>query len=288
MRIRYSFSSRRSGRIEGHNRHKQPMPKLAKDVIKISDIVLEVLDARYLEETRNKEIEKFIKEQGKFLIYVLNKADLIELAEVKHNLEISELEPYVFFSCKTKIGRKRLREMIKIEVKRLKIKHKKAHVGVVGYPNTGKSSLINLLSGRKAAGTAAEAGFTKGISRIRFNKDILILDTPGVISEIENANTNKMDLKKEAKIGVRTYDKVKEPDMIISRLMLENPGLFERFYEIEAKGDAEVLLEQLGRKKGFLAKGNKVDADKIARYILKDWQEEKITRSNVVNSKSSE
>ena len=158
----------------------------------------------------------------------------------------------------------------------------------MGYQNTGKSSLINLLSGRKAAGTAAEAGFTKGISKIRFNKDILILDTPGLISEIENANTNKIDLKKEAKIGVRTYDKVKEPDMIISRLMLENPGLFEKFYEIEAKGDAEVLLEQLGRKKGFLAKGNKVDADKIARYILKDWQEEKITRSNVVNSKSSE
>ena len=110
MRIRYSFSSRRSGRIEGHNRHKQPMPKLAKDVIKISDIVLEVLDARYLEETRNKEIEKFIKEQGKFLIYVLNKADLIDLAEVKHNIEISELQPYVFFSCKTKVTSFSVRE----------------------------------------------------------------------------------------------------------------------------------------------------------------------------------
>ncbi len=273
MRVRYSFSSRRSGRIEGHNRHKQPMPKLAKNVIRISDIVLEVLDARYIEETRNKEIEKFIKEQGKFLIYVLNKADLVNLSEIKQNIEFSKLTPYVFFSCKTKIGRKKLRDMIKIEVKRLKVKHKKAHVGVVGYPNTGKSSLINLLSGRRAAGTATEAGFTKGISKIRFNKDIIILDTPGVISEMENANISRGDLKKEAKIGVRTYDKVKEPDFVVSRLMLENPGLFEKFYGIDANGDAEVLLEQLGRKKGFLAKGNNVDIDKTARYVLKDWQE---------------
>jgi ribosome biogenesis GTPase A len=254
------------------------MPKLAKDVIRISDIVLEVLDARFIEDTRNKAIEKYIHEQGKFLIYVLNKADLIKLSEIKQKLELLELKPYVFFSCKTKIGRKRLRDMIKIEVRRLKIKHAKAHVGVVGYPNTGKSSLINLLSGRRAAGTAAEAGFTKGISKIRFNRDILILDTPGVISEIENAEINKMDLKKEAKIGVRTYDKVKEPDFVVSRLMLENRGLFENFYEIPAEGDAEVLLEQLGRKKGFLTKGNKVDTDKTARYILKDWQEGKITK----------
>jgi ribosome biogenesis GTPase A len=278
MRQRYSFSARRTGVIEGTNKHKQAFPKLAREVIRISDIILEVLDARFIEETRNPELEEEIKKRDKFLIYVLNKADLVNLAELKRKTELSNLTPYVLFSCTTAIGRKRLRDIIKINVKKLKVKdkYKKAHVGVIGYPNTGKSSLINLLTGRKSAGTSAQAGFTKGIQKIRFKKDILILDTPGVIPENENANLNREDLKKETKISTKTYDKVKEPDFIVSRLIVENPGLFEKFYEIDAEGDAEKLIEQLGRRRGLLKKGNEVDIDRTARAILKDWQKGKI------------
>lgn len=282
MRIRYSFSSRRSGaaRDEHSNKHRTPFPKLAKEVIRISDIVLEVLDARFIEKTRNVEMENYAKEQGKMLIYILNKSDLANKSELMKNLELEHLKPYVFYSCKSPIGRKNLRTLIKIFVKKGKFaqKHAKAHVGVIGYPNTGKSSLINTLAGGGRAPAAQQSGFTRSIKKIRFNKDILIIDTPGVFQEKENIQSNSIDLKKQAEIGVRTYDSVKSPDFVVHKLMQEHPGLFESFYEIESNGDVEVLLDILGRRKGFVRKGNLVDADKTSRYILKDWQEGKIKR----------
>jgi len=282
MRVRYSFSSRRTGKIESTNQHRQPFPKIAKEVIRVSDIVLEILDARFIEKTRNLELETLVKASGKILIYVLNKADLVNTSELKKQAESMNLYPYVVFSCKSHAGRKDLRDRIKIELKRFKINDsfKKAHVGVIGYPNTGKSSLINLLTGRGAAKRSAEAGFTKGVQKIRLNKDILILDTPGVIPEGENSAIIGKDLKKHAEISVRTYDKVKHPEFIVAELMKENPGIFERYYKIDAKGDSEIFLDILGRRKHLLRKGNEVDLDRTARIVLKEWQLGKIKKQN--------
>ncbi len=272
MRVRFSFSARRTRKIETGNNHRVPFPKLARDVIRISDVILEVIDARFIEKTRNITFEDEIKAQGKVLVYVFNKADLVDINELKKNVELQELRPYVFFSCKSVIGRKRLRDLIKIESKRKSNNYKTAHVGIIGYPNVGKSSLINLLAGRKSAGTSAQAGFTRGIQKIRFARNILILDSPGVIKEGEDSTTKSSDLKKHAEIGVRTYDKVKNPDFVLSELMKAHPLLFEAYYGIDAKGDVEVLLDVLGRKKGFMLRGNNADLDKTARYVLKAWQ----------------
>jgi len=279
MRVRYLFSSRRTGQIQGGNKHRQPFPHIVREVVRTSDIILEILDARFVEKTRNKELEKYILDQGKKIIFVLNKSDLINLSELRKNVDLSELHPFVLFSCKSKIGRRNLRQRIKIEVKKLKLDIK-ARIGVVGYPNTGKSSLINLLAGRKVAPIAAEAGFTKGMQKIRFNKDIVILDTPGIIPDDESLERKKSEVKKHAEIGVRTYDKVKEPDFIFSKMMEENPGLFEKFYNIDSEGDSELFLEKLGRKMNLITKGNKVDVDRTARWIIKDWQEGKIKIHN--------
>ena len=155
---------------------------------------------------------------------------------------------------------------------------KDAHVGIIGYPNTGKSSIINMLAGRSIARVSAQSGFTKGIQKIRFAPGIVILDTPGVITETENSTLHREDLKKHAIIGVKTYDKTKNPDFVVSEIMKERPGLLEKFYGIEANGDAEVLLKELGRKWNFLRRGNVVDTDRTTRAVLKDWQLGKIRR----------
>ncbi len=275
MRVRYSFSSRRTGVIEGSNKHKIAFPKLAREVIRISDIILEVLDARFIEETRNKEMEQLVRREGKLLIYVVNKSDLVDIPELQRRLEMQDMKPLVFVSCKSGKGRTNLRQRIRIEVKRLKLTFKRAHVGVIGYPNTGKSTLINFLLGRPGATTSQQAGHTKGIQRLRLSKDILLLDTPGVIPDKEYAQDR---VKKHTQIGVRTYDKVKEPVLVVVKVMQENPGLLEWFYEIPASGDAEVLLEEMGKRRHFLKKGNAVDLERTARDILKDWQSGKITK----------
>ncbi len=280
MRVRYSFSSRKTGTIEGTNLHKVPFPKLVREIIRTSDIILEILDARFIEKTRNLELEALIKSQNKNLIYILNKADLVDANEVRNKADILGIRPYVLFSCKTKMGRSELRTRIKIEVKKLHIQKekgfKRAQVGIIGYPNTGKSSLINLLAGRSSAGVSAASGFTKGIQKIRLTSDIILLDTPGVVPEKEDF-ANTIDItKKHAEIGVQTYDRVKNPDFIVSTLMKEYPKVLEGYYKISADGDAEVLIEELGRRSNLLTKGNKVDIDRTARLILKDWQLGKI------------
>lgn len=272
MRVKYSFSSRRTRTIDNFNQHRVSFPKLSEEVIENADILLEVLDARFPEETRNPEVEESIKKKGKKIIYVLNKIDTIDKSKMDKEL-LSSLYPFVFLSCKEKKGIRDLRKKINIEVSRLKLKDNQAKIGIIGYPNTGKSSIINLLTGRHQARTSAEPGHTRGIQNIRFAKNILLIDTPGVIPSNENSATDREDLKKHAKIGVRSFSKLKNPEFVVASLMQENPLLFEKFYNIEAKGDAEILLEQLGRKKNFLLKGNCVDIDRTARLILKDWQE---------------
>ncbi len=276
MRQRYSFSSRRTGIIVSTNKHKQAVPHIVKEVIRISDIVLEVLDARFIEQTRNLEIEELVKTQGKMLIYVVNKTDLVNVNELKESKEFKKLKPYILFSCKSATGRRRLREKIKMEIKRLKVSAPQAHVGIMGYPNTGKSSLINLIIGRNSAGTSPQAGFTKGMQKLKLTKGILVLDTPGVYPEYEESPLKEEVAKKHAEIGIRNFDKVRDPEIIVAKLLGEHPGVFETHYGITTNGDAEVLLEELGRKKCLMKKGNEVDFDRTARFILKDWQEGKI------------
>jgi len=275
MRIRYSFSSRHTGTIANSNKHRIPIPKMVKEVIRISDIVLEVLDARFIEDTRNRELERMILDLGKKIIFVLNKADLIDVAELKKNIDLEGLKPYVLVSCRTREGIKELRTRIKIEAKRMK-QDKNTHIGIIGYPNTGKSSIINVIAGGGRAKTASESGFTKGMQKIRLAKGVLLLDTPGVMPEKEAPAQRTEHAKKLSFIGVKTFDRAKNPEFVVFELMKENPGVFEKFYGIDANGDSEKLIEEFGRKNKFLAKGGSVNIDRAARAILKDWQFGKI------------
>jgi ribosome biogenesis GTPase A len=279
MRVKFIFSSRHTKTPKSGNRHKKGVFNVIKEVIKISDVVLLVLDARFIDKSGNEEVENEIKDLGKKIVYVINKVDLVNLEELKKNPILEQIKPYVLFSCKTNQGRGELRERIRIEAKRgLKGKEFKiAHVGIVGYPNTGKSSLINLLVGRNAVTASSESGYTQGIHKIRFAKNILILDSPGVIPGRED-NVESGAIKKQAEINARTSSKVQNPEFIVHRLMVENPKLFEKHYNIDAEGDAEILLEGLGKRNHFLLKKGKIDTDRTARLILKDWQEGKIRK----------
>ena len=156
----------------------------------------------------------------------------------------------------------------------------KVTIGIIGYPNTGKSSIINILIGKKAAGTGADAGFTKGIQKVKLTNDIVLLDSPGVIPRIEYTNTEGKKRSKQTKLGARSYSQVKYPETVVSDLMKEYPGIIERYYSIDSKGDPEILFETLGKKRGYLKRGGEIEEDRTARVILKDWQEGKIKLSS--------
>jgi ribosome biogenesis GTPase A len=278
MRPRYSFSSRHSGKLKNIRKQKGKYPLIAEKIIQDSDIILEVLDARFIQETRNQKFEDELKKKKKRVIYVFNKADLIDKSNVKLPPEITN---YVFVSSTLRKGIRELRDKIKMEAKRINKKKEetdpqKVTVGIIGYPNTGKSSLINSLIGKSSAGVGSDAGFTKSMQKIKLSQNIVLMDSPGIIPEREYAPQDREKLSLNAKLGARSYSQIKEPELVIALLVRDYPNLLERFYKIDAKGDSEVLLEQLGKKKGFLKKGGEVNEDTTARLILKDWQSGKI------------
>ncbi len=270
MKPRYSFSSRRTRKIGNIRKQKQKYPELTKKIIENSDIILQILDARFPEETRNKEIEKIIKKKNKKIIYVLNKSDLIEKKIDK------KIRPCVFTSCTLRRGIKELRDFIKRKAKEIKKEEERINVGIIGYPNTGKSSLINLLIGKNSAKTASESGFTKGLQKFRLSPGILLIDSPGIIPEKEYSAIKREAITQHTKLGGRGYSQVKEPEMVVSDLIKEFPGTFEKFYKIDSNSDSESFIQTLGKRKGFLKKGGEVEEDKTARLILRDWQEGKI------------
>jgi len=278
VRVRYSFSSRRTRHTKNIKKQKEKFPKLVREIIGNSDIILEVLDARFIQETRNKEIEKEIRDQGKKIIYVLNKSDLVDLKRKIHEVYDLKISCFLFVSCKKRTGILKLRDKIKAEVKKLeqRVDPYKAQVGVIGYPNTGKSSLINLLAKKSSARTGAEAGFTKGVQKISLSSDIILLDSPGVIPELEYSHVRREALQKQIMVGARTLNKIREPELFVSEIMKNYSKQIEKFYKINAKGDSEILIEKLGRKKGFLKKRGLVDEDRTSRLIIRDWQEGRI------------
>jgi ribosome biogenesis GTPase A len=272
MKPRYSFSSRRTRNVDNLRKQKQKYPELTKKIIEDSDIILEVLDARFIEETRNKEVEEILAKQKKKIIYVINKSDLV-------NKKLRpDVYPFVFVSCVLRRGVKELRDLIKRQAKELqKLEEKeKVSVGIIGYPNTGKSSLINLLIGKNSAKTAAEAGFTKGLQKLRLSPGIVLIDSPGIIPENQYSTIKRDTIINYTKLGGKSYSQVKEPDLVVSDLIKEFPEVFESFYNIDLNSNQEDFIERIGKRKGFLKKGGEVDEDRTARMILRDWQEGKI------------
>ena len=279
MRVRYIFSSRRTRRIENIAKQRQKYPAVLLKVIEVSDIIMQVLDARFFSEMRNKEIEEIIKKERKQIIYVLNKADLVEKENIKKS-KLEEIKPYVFTSCSKRSGIKELRDKIKQISKSVKKspdnKYDRIQVGIIGYPNTGKSSLINILIGKMSAGVGSEAGYTRGMQKIRLTKEILLLDSPGVIPSNDYSQHEQEKIIKHQKVGGKSFSQIKDPETLIVTLVKDYPKQIDKYYKINSKGDSETLIEELGKKKGFLKKGGEVNYDKTSREIIKDFQEGRI------------
>ncbi len=237
--------------------------RIVNNVIKEADILLEVLDARAIDESRNSEIENKVSKAGKKLIYVINKCDLVE----KSFLEKSKrkLKPCVFMSATKHLGTTFLRKEIMKNAPKGKFK-----VGVLGYPNTGKSSLANALKGSAAASTAPISGHTTGIQLIRVSQRMYLVDTPGVFPYKEK------DELKHAIISAKTFTNLKDPEGAVLNIIESFPDKIETYYDVKHSDDPEEVLEQIALKLQKLKKGGVPDLNTTSRIILRTWQEGKI------------
>ncbi len=262
-------------------------------IINESDLVLEVLDARLVELSRNEQVEEMIKEIGRPLIFVINKCDLVSKERLKKQVKmLKKIGDVVFVSTKQKGGSKVLLYQIKkvfrkygkreIESRekfapKLRFREAKAGivVGVLGYPNVGKSSIINALAHKKRAKVSKKSGTTHGIHWINITKDIKLLDSPGVIP------LKKEDEVRYGLIGAKDTETLKNPELvayaIIKLFLQKNKKTFEEFYKISLKSEeVEKIIEDMAIKKRFLIKEGKPDKNRMIMLIVKDWQNGKL------------
>lgn len=237
--------------------------KLVNNVILNSDILIEVLDARMIEETRNSEVEKKIESLRKPLLKIANKADLI--SKEKYLALKNKYKDVLFFSSKKKLSTLKLKKKI-LEIS----KGQPVCVGVVGYPNVGKSSLINALKGRSAAPTSPTSGYTKGIQKIRVSKKIMLIDTPGVFPYLDK------DVIQRAIAGTISPEKIEDPELVAMKLIEILNGKVEEYYGVEKVNDPEEALRKIALKKKKLLKGGIPDTNTMSRIIIRDWQLGKI------------
>ena len=242
---------------------------MLKEVIKKADILLEVVDARFPDETRNSEVERDIARSKKPFIIVLNKCDLVSKETIERTKSrLSQIAPTVFVSSKNRFGTTMLRHKI---LETAGIKGRDILVGSLGYPNTGKSSVINGVAGKHKASTSPISGHTKGIQLVNAGSRIMFIDTPGVIPFGEN------DEYIQGLLAVKDATHLQDPDgvamKIIEKMCAENKTTLESFYHVTIEGqDPYDALLLIGRQSNFLRKRGEVDETRAAIKIINDWQ----------------
>ncbi|KAK2582859.1 hypothetical protein KPH14_008938 [Odynerus spinipes] len=244
-------------------------------VIDSSDVILQVLDARDPLGTRSPPVEKYLKTEKphKHLMFILNKVDLVPTWVTQRWVAILSSEyPTVAFhaSLTHPFGKGSLINLLR-QFAKLHVDKKQISVGFIGYPNTGKSSVINTLRSKKVCKVAPIAGETKVWQYITLMRRIYLIDCPGVVYPSKETDTEKV-LK-----GVVRVELVKNPeDYVSSVLERVRPEYLRKTYKIEEWTDHIDFLEKLARKSGKLLKKGEPDVPIAARMVLNDWQRGKL------------
>jgi len=285
------------------NLSKKMYVKELEKVLEAADVILEVLDARDPLGCRNKELELKILSNGKKLVFVLNKIDLIPKENAKAWMRHLRREyPTVLFKCNTQsqgshlsqtalhtssltergemvddllnssksVGPDKLVQLLKNYCRSGDIKTSLT-VGVVGFPNVGKSSLINSLKRQRVAAVADTPGHTKAVQEIILDKNLKLLDSPGVVLSKDNADS--LILRNVVRI-----EDLKDPYQPVSIILkkVDKQELI-KIYEIANFEGTQEFLAFVAKKRGKLMKGGIPDYDKAARLVLHDWNQGKIS-----------
>ena len=244
-------------------------------VLDCSDVVVQVLDARDPMGTRSPVVERFLKENAKHkhMVLLLNKVDLVPTWVTRRWVAAlsAEYPTLAFHASLTKpFGKGALIALLR-QFSRLHSDKKNISVGFVGFPNAGKSSVINALAGKKVCTVAPIPGETKTWQYITLMKRIFVVDSPGVVPPNANDSEASIVLK-----GVVRHTKLEVPEEYM-------PDLFERVkpahltacYGVKSWADPLDFCAQVAVKQGRFAAGEP-DVSTVARNIILDWTRGKL------------
>ncbi|KAM0418699.1 hypothetical protein ACHAPT_012396 [Fusarium lateritium] len=245
-------------------------------VIDSSDVVIHVLDARDPVGTRCLSIEKYLKEEAphKHLIFVLNKCDLVPTSVAAGWVRsLSKEYPTLAFhaSITNSFGKGSLIQLLR-QFSSLHSDRKQISVGLIGGPNTGKSSIINTLLKKKVCNVAPIPGETKVWQYVSLMKRIYLIDCPGIVPPSSTDSPTDLVLR-----GVVRVEKVEHPEQYIQPLLNRvKQRHMEKTYELKGWTNSTEFLELLARKAGRLLRGGEPDLDGVAKMVLNDFMRGKI------------
>lgn len=265
--------------------HMTKAKRMMQENIKLIDLVIELVDARVPISSRNPDIDELGKNKARLIL--LNKSDLAEdkwndawseyfrekgFSVVKVNSKkgggIKSINGVIQEACKEKIERDRKRGILNRPVRAM----------VVGIPNVGKSTFINALAGKACAKTGNKPGVTKGKQWIRLNKNVELLDTPGILWPRFEDQAVGLKL---AFIG-SIKDEILQTEELAAELvtfMNKNyPGVLESKYNVEEDADPYGMITRIAESRHCLVRGNELDTEKASVLLMDDFRNGRLGR----------
>lgn len=259
--------------------HMTKTKRMMKENIKLIDVIIELVDARVPLSSKNPDIDEIAANKPRIIL--LNKHDLADtkytrqweeyfkeqgfytsLLNSKSFKEVNKVKDLVFEACKERIERNKRRGIINKPVRAM----------VVGIPNVGKSTFINSFSKRASAKTGNKPGVTKGKQWIRINKDIELLDTPGILWPKFEDQTVGLKLALIGSIKDEILQSYQLSIKLITFLKEYYSESLTNRYGISTDHDPHTILEGIASRRGCIEKGGELNLDRAANILLDDYR----------------
>ena len=267
--------------------HMTKAKRMMQEDIKLIDLVIELVDARVPLSSRNPDIDELGKNKSRLIL--LNKADLADKSANKKWGEYFQSKGYFVqeVDSRSGAGMKAISAIIqeackeKIERDRKRgIKNRPVRAMVVGIPNVGKSTFINTYAGKACAKTGNKPGVTKGKQWIRLNKNVELLDTPGILWPKFEDQAVGLRLALIGSINDEILNIDELAMELITFLRKQYPGTLEKRFQMEESEEksAAQILEEIARVRGCLIRGGELDYGKASKLLMDDFRSGKLGR----------
>ena len=265
--------------VQWYPGHMTKAKRMMQENIKLIDLVIELVDARAPLSSKNPDIDELGK--NKFRLILLNKADLasekgnamwtkyfeekgyfVVKINSRSGAGMKQISATIMEACKEKIERDRKRGILNRPIRAM----------VVGIPNVGKSTFINSFAGRAAAKTGNKPGVTNGAQWIRLNKQVELLDTPGILWPKFEDQAVGVKLAMLGSVNDEILN-IDELSVELIKLLDEHfPEVISERYQIEKQENPLKVLEEIARVRACLLKGNELDISKAANILMDDFR----------------